>query len=68
VSRRQLYDLIPAAVEKIKTRSKAEGGRAMTDNGLFEKGLNTRKQVLGGKYVDADLAGSDDFMMTFQRA
>jgi 4-carboxymuconolactone decarboxylase len=40
----------------------------MTDNGLFEKGLNTRKQVLGGKYVDADLAGSDDFMMTFQRA
>ena len=37
----------------------------MTDNGLFEKGLNTRKQVLGAKYVDANLAGSDDFMMTF---
>jgi 4-carboxymuconolactone decarboxylase len=40
----------------------------MADNDLFEKGLKTRKQVLGSKYVDANLAGSDDFMMTFQRA
>jgi 4-carboxymuconolactone decarboxylase len=40
----------------------------MTDNGLFEKGLKTRKQVLGANYVDANLRGSDDFMMTFQRA
>src|SRR5262249_3288307 len=45
-----------------------DGGRAMTDNGLFEKGLKTRKQVLGANYVDANLRASDDFMMTFQRA
>jgi len=32
---------------------------------LFTKGLETRRQVLGAKYVDANLAGSDDFMMTF---
>jgi hypothetical protein len=43
-------------------------GQAMADNELFEKGLKTRKQVLGAEYVDANLAGSDDFMMTFQRA
>ena len=43
-------------------------GQAMPDEELFEKGLKTRRQVLGAKYVDANLAGSDDFMMTFQRA
>ena len=37
----------------------------MPDEELFEKGLKTRRQVLGAKYVDANLAGSDDFMMTF---
>jgi 4-carboxymuconolactone decarboxylase len=42
--------------------------QAMADNDLFAKGLKTRKRVLGSKYVDANLAGSDDFMMTFQRA
>lgn len=40
----------------------------MTDSELFEKGLRTRKQVLGADYVDANLAGSDDFMMAFQHA
>ena len=40
----------------------------MADNELFEKGLETRRQVLGAKYVDANLEGSDDFMLTFQRA
>jgi 4-carboxymuconolactone decarboxylase len=40
----------------------------MTNNDLFAKGLEKRRQVLGDKYVDANLAGSDDFMMTFQRA
>ncbi|MGY0574603.1 carboxymuconolactone decarboxylase family protein [Bradyrhizobium sp. RDM12] len=40
----------------------------MVDTDLFEKGLKKRKQVLGEKYVDANLAGSDEFMMTFQRA
>ena len=40
----------------------------MSDNQLFEKGLSKRRQVLGADYVDANLASSDDFMMTFQRA
>ena len=40
----------------------------MPDNDLFERGLEKRKQVLGDKYVDTNLAGSDNFMMTFQRA
>ena len=40
----------------------------MADNELFEKGLKTRRQVLGAKYVDASLADSDDFMLMFQRA
>jgi 4-carboxymuconolactone decarboxylase len=40
----------------------------MTDNELFEKGLKKRRQVLGEQYVDANLASSDEFMMTFQRA
>ncbi len=40
----------------------------MADDELFEKGLKTRKQVLGSEYVEANLSGSDDFMMTFQRA
>jgi 4-carboxymuconolactone decarboxylase len=40
----------------------------MSDNQLYEKGLSKRKQVLGADYVDANLASSDDFMMTFQRA
>src|SRR5258708_22850047 len=40
----------------------------MVRDELFEKGLNTRKQVLGSKYVEAHLAASDEFMMTFQRA
>jgi len=42
--------------------------QAMADNELFEKGLKKRKAILGTEYVDANLAGSDDFMMTFQRA
>ena len=40
----------------------------MAESELFTKGLETRRQVLGAKYVDANLAGSDDFMMTFQHA
>ena len=39
----------------------------MADNELFEKGLAMRKKVLGAEYVNANLAGSDDFKMTFQR-
>jgi 4-carboxymuconolactone decarboxylase len=40
----------------------------MVDDELFQEGLKTRKQVLGAEYVDANLSGADDFMMTFQRA
>lgn len=39
----------------------------MTERELFDKGLETRKQVLGVDYVESNLAGADDFMMTFQR-
>lgn len=28
--------------------------------------MHVRREVLGDAYVDANLAGSDDFMMTFQ--
>jgi 4-carboxymuconolactone decarboxylase len=40
----------------------------MAESALFTKGLETRRQVLGAKYVDANLAGADDFVMTFQHA
>ena len=39
----------------------------MADNELFEKGLEVRRQVLGAEYVDANLAGADDFLMGFQQ-
>lgn len=35
---------------------------------LHATGLDTRRQVLGREYVDANLAESDDFMMSFQDA
>ena len=38
----------------------------MTEQSEFEAGLRIRREVLGDAYVDANLAGSDDFMMTFQ--
>ena len=40
----------------------------MASDELYQKGLKTRTQVLGAEYVEANLAGSDEFMMTFQRA
>jgi 4-carboxymuconolactone decarboxylase len=39
----------------------------VNDPTLFEKGLEIRREVLGSEYVDASLAGADDFMMEFQR-
>ena len=39
----------------------------MTDDETYLNGLELRRQVLGDAYVDANLAESDDFMMTFQR-
>jgi len=39
----------------------------MTENDLFDRGLQVRREVLGVEYVDANLADTDDFMMSFQR-
>jgi 4-carboxymuconolactone decarboxylase len=33
----------------------------------YEAGLTTRREVLGDEYVDASLAGADEFMMAMQR-
>lgn len=38
----------------------------MSDRDSYLKGIELRREVLGNAYVDANLAGSDDFMMTFQ--
>ena len=38
----------------------------MDDNEQFSAGLRIRREVLGDEYVEENLAGSDDFMMTFQ--
>lgn len=38
----------------------------MSDREIFEKGLEVRREVLGSEYVEANLAGSDEFMMSFQ--
>ena len=40
----------------------------MTESQLFQRGLQTRRDVLGSEYVDANLSESDEFMMVFQRA
>jgi 4-carboxymuconolactone decarboxylase len=34
---------------------------------LFDRGLQTRRAVLGAEYVDGSLAGADGFMMAFQQ-
>jgi 4-carboxymuconolactone decarboxylase len=39
----------------------------MTSSEMFDRGLRTRREVLGAEYVDASLARADEFMMTFQR-
>jgi 4-carboxymuconolactone decarboxylase len=38
----------------------------MYDDETYRAGLELRRQVLGDAYVDANLAGSDEFMMKFQ--
>ena len=40
----------------------------MGKSDLYSTGLDMRQEVLGREYVDAGLAGSDDFMMAFQDA
>jgi len=39
----------------------------MAESEQFERGLEIRREVLGTAYVDANLAGTDEFMMGFQR-
>jgi 4-carboxymuconolactone decarboxylase len=38
-----------------------------TIDGLFERGLALRREVLGAEYVDTSLESANDFMMAFQR-
>jgi 4-carboxymuconolactone decarboxylase len=38
----------------------------MTDESEFDKGLKIRREVLGDAFVDANLAGTNGFMMVFQ--
>ena len=38
----------------------------MGEEAAFDAGLQIRREVLGDAYADANLSGSDDFMMTFQ--
>ena len=40
----------------------------MPESQLFERGLQTRRDVLGSEYVETNLNESDEFMMAFQRA
>jgi 4-carboxymuconolactone decarboxylase len=39
----------------------------MDSSEMFDRGLQTRREVLGADYVDNSLAQADDFMMAFQR-
>jgi 4-carboxymuconolactone decarboxylase len=39
----------------------------MSSSEMFDRGLQTRREVLGADYVDRSLAQADDFMMAFQR-
>jgi 4-carboxymuconolactone decarboxylase len=38
-----------------------------TMDGLFDRGLALRREVLGAEYVDKSLKSANDFMMAFQR-
>lgn len=39
----------------------------MNNDAAFERGLKTRREVLGSDYVDASLKRADDFDMAMQR-
>jgi 4-carboxymuconolactone decarboxylase len=39
----------------------------MTNKQAFEKGLKTRREVLGADYVDASIQNADDFNMPMQQ-
>ena len=37
----------------------------MAESEQFERGLEIRREVLGADFVDANLAGTDEFMRAF---
>jgi len=39
----------------------------MSEEGLFERGLAVRREVLGAEYVDANMSGAGEFMRPFQQ-
>ena len=39
----------------------------MPESEAFERGLTVRREVLGADYVDASIAGADEFMLPFQQ-
>ena len=51
----------PAAAKKSPKR------RAEFSSKLFQQGLEVRRAVLGGEYVDASIAGASEFMVDFQK-
>lgn len=58
----------PPAVASHRCRSAlGKESPAMAESELFERGLQSRRDVLGAEYVDANLADTDEFMMAFQR-
>jgi len=58
----------PAAKAPAKTPAKRAPQRRPEFAGkLFEQGLEVRRAVLGGEYVDASIANASDFMVDFQK-
>jgi 4-carboxymuconolactone decarboxylase len=59
----------PAAAAKPPAVKKAEGPkrRAEFASEQFAKGLEVRRAVLGGEYVDASIANASEFMVDFQK-
>jgi 4-carboxymuconolactone decarboxylase len=41
--------------------------QTITLGGLFDKGPELRREVLGATYVDKSIQTTNDFMMAFQR-
>ena len=55
----------PAA--KAVPAKKSPKRRAEFSSKLFQQGLEVRRAVLGGEYVDASIAGASEFMVDFQK-
>lgn len=55
----------PAA--KAAPAKKSPKRRPEFSSKLFQQGLEVRRAVLGGEYVDASIAGASEFMVDFQK-